>query len=128
MSIRMSIHDWDIEVVSDLVRFGKDPEEGTDIVGLVWRIQVTGPDGDRLVLDHRIPSLEWRQSCGEFGGGWVMREGARGRADRLAAMIRREGVIDMALWQQGRPVYGSAAWTPEVELEELQREMMEDLR
>lgn len=99
-----------MEFGSDLKRFGY-MDDGHPFVGEVFYVAVIHPEGYRWTLRHRIEGcrVHWddENGCNHFED---TRPQAREACERIVARIKARGEINLKLWDEGRPVYGSAAF------------------
>jgi hypothetical protein len=98
----------EIEVFSDLYVAGRHPEEGTDIIGEVFYVVATEPDGRRYRHERSFPNLHWvKDDELEFGGYYGRLEGELA-ASKLSETVRRAGgPINLNSWREIDPAYGS---------------------
>lgn len=109
-------------VTSELYQAGRR-DDGTPFIAEVYFVQAEYPNGERLDHHARFPGCE--VSVSEEDGYQVFsdtREQAESRAGRLLNRILEGGAINRAYWSEGRPVYGSAAYDPQAEIDLERRE------
>lgn len=119
----MNIRNAEVAVGSDLYEAGRACD-GHPFIAEVYFVEITFPNGRRLRHDHRFPGCVVsfdEDSDGEASFGDV-REEAKAKAERLAARVAAAGEIDSGFWREARPVYGSAAYSSEDEVELERRE------
>ena len=96
-------------VVSESADYGRDPEEGSPVIALVYFIMAEFKDGRRLRHNVNFPTLE-RVEDEDVGYSFRRRYDAEERAERLLRRIEARGEITDAHWNESYPVYGSDAY------------------
>ena len=106
----------EVEINSFVYEAGKS-DDGQPFIAEAYEVQVTKPNGQRWV--HPQAFFGCKVECDEEG--WPhfadLRAEALRRALKLRRRVRRAGQFDANVWREGRPVYGSPAYSSEAELE-----------
>lgn len=120
----MRIVDMDVSYSSDLARFGYT-DDGHEFIGEAYYIQVTDNVGNRWILDRRFAGVivHYDDECGQHFED--VRPAVKEFCEKLVEKIRQHGKIDLSLWRQGHPVYGSRAYVAYGQAEDLRLEMQE---
>lgn len=107
----------DVYVSADIFVAGYS-DDGMPYTAEVFYVQAEAANGQRWDHGVRFPACI-AHACEDEPGQWFenVKAQAEARAERLAARIRAAGmVLDLAHWSEGRPAYGSAAYSGEDEV------------
>ena len=129
------------EVVSELYRAGRT-EDGAEYLAEVYLVQAENERGDRWIHPTRFKGCRVErvedfeeseengyQSFGFFTAFVDVREDAKARAERLVERINAaDGAVDLDLWSETSPAYGSAAYSAYGQFDDWYREQVEDGR
>jgi len=123
--IEMNKHSWsEVAVMSDLFSLGRD-EDGTEIIGDVFFVQVSSDYGRTLVHNAAFPnkaraSKEEQNAAWDDGFDGVLINydfDAEAKAERLAKRIEAHlacgGKLNQDHWSEGNPRYASQAYQNE---------------
>tara|TARA_R100001163_G_scaffold59102_1_gene47724 strand:+ start:72 stop:485 length:414 start_codon:yes stop_codon:yes gene_type:complete len=102
-------------VTTNLFNAGQD-EFGTNYDAEVYQVQIRFENGQTLNHGHGFYSTEAVQTPDGFDCFPDYREEKKAAANKLADRVRSAGQIDLTLWDEGEPVYGSPAYLGAVEL------------
>ncbi len=107
-------HGMDVGVVEWQRDTGQCTEDGEPIVVSDWLVQVTAPSGRRWQHIHTFAGeVNWSRDE-HFGWLPCARHGNREAAEALAARVQnrldRGGRLNVALWREIDPRYGSPAY------------------
>ena len=100
----------DVGVASDLYHAGT-ADDGHPFLAEVYFVYVSFIDGEQWRHGTRFPGCE-AGHCEETGEPYFLdrRECAKAVAERLAARVRAAGRIDIRLWDEDEPAYGSPVY------------------
>lgn len=103
-----------ISVGCDQYQLCRNWEDGTPVIGECWYILATRPDGKQWVLRNvGFKNRSRKVATGEYaeysddGYEYFFDEQAEEKAEALAEKVRARGVINLDLWEETHPVYGS---------------------
>lgn len=105
----------EIASVSDMFKAGIT-EDGADYIGLVWYVLAELDNGQRFAHGHRFHSTK-AEYCEEIGCMVFPdnSEQAETESEQLAERIRNHvaagGKLDLGLWREVDPRYGSTAYS-----------------
>lgn len=98
-----------VEIIPVLFSAGPD-ECGTDYVAETFRVVAEDADGNRWM--HPSAFAGCRREEDDEGGVYFvdLREVAEAKANVLLARMVRAGAVDLRIWDEDHPAYGSKAY------------------